>query len=204
MDQISGWFGQQYVVPVTVLVTAGLVILASIVIFLLNRLFGQWLVRVEARLHLPYETVLVATRIVSGILWVITALLILEVWGVGMSGVWTLMVSVATIVGVGFLATWTLVSNFTASFFIALWRPFHLGQIVEILPESQKGRVIDRNLMFTALREESGSVIDVPNIFFFQKMFRVVGGKEKSSFELLESIGKPRSAPAHKAEMLSR
>ena len=54
-----------------------------------------------------------------------------------------------------------------------------------MLPENVKGRVIDRNLMFTALREESGSVIQIPNNLFFQKMFRVVGA-EQSAFELLE------------------
>src|SRR5947208_749367 len=62
---------------------------------------------------------------------------------------------------------------------------FHLGQVVEIVPENLKGRVIDRNLMFTALREENGSVIQIPNNLFFQKMFRVVGA-EQSAFELLE------------------
>jgi small-conductance mechanosensitive channel len=192
MDQLTEWFtqhfAQQYVVLVTLLVTATLLIAASIIILVVNRLLAHWLTRVETRLHIPYETVLIANRTVCGTLWVITALLVLEIWGIGMNGVWTLMVSVATIIGVGFLATWTLISNFTASFFIAVWRPFHLGQVVEILPERLKGRVIDRNLMFTALREESGSVIEVPNNLFFQKTFRVIDRREKSPFELLETI----------------
>ena len=189
MNQLSIWFGQQYAIPMMALVTATMLIVASAVIFLVNRLLGKWLAHIEARLRLPYETVLTLTRIICGILWVITALLILQVWGVGMGGVWTLMVSVATIIGVGFLATWTLISNFTASFFIAFWRPFHLGQIVEILPENLKGRVVDRNMMFTVLREESGDVIAVPNIFFFLILFRVIDAREKSPFELLETVG---------------
>jgi small-conductance mechanosensitive channel len=66
-----------------------------------------------------------------------------------------------------------MISNFTASFFLTLWRPFHLGQIVEILPENLKGSVADRNLMFTTLREENGSLLQIPNNLFFQKIFRV-------------------------------
>jgi len=66
-----------------------------------------------------------------------------------------------------------MTSNFTASFFLALWRPFHVGQTVEVLPENLKGRVVGRNLMFTTLSEESGSVLQIPNSLFFQKMFRV-------------------------------
>ena len=66
-----------------------------------------------------------------------------------------------------------MTSNLTASFFLVLWRPFHVGQTVEILPENVKGRVVDRNLMFTTLSEDSGSVLQIPNSLFFQKIFRV-------------------------------
>ena len=66
-----------------------------------------------------------------------------------------------------------MTSNFTASFFLVLWRPFHVGQTVEVLPENLKGRVVGRNLMFTTLSEDSGSVLQIPNSLFFQKIFRV-------------------------------
>jgi small-conductance mechanosensitive channel len=45
-----------------------------------------------------------------------------------------------------------------------------------MLPENLKGRAVDRNLMFTALREEGGTILQIPNNLFFQKMFRVGGG----------------------------
>lgn len=80
-----------------------------------------------------------------------------------------------------------MVSNITASFFITLWRPFRLGDTVEILPESLKGRVIDRNLMFTALRDGTDCIIQVPNNLFFQKMFRVSVIPQPSLYEILQS-----------------
>jgi small-conductance mechanosensitive channel len=107
------------------------------------------------------------------VLWSLTASIILNTWGVALSGIWAFLVSAITIIGVGFLATWAMISNFTANFFLIFWRPFQFGQTVEILPENLKGRVTDRNLMFTTLLEESGSELIIPNNFFFQKMFRV-------------------------------
>jgi small-conductance mechanosensitive channel len=187
MDQIVQWLDRHDVKATTLLITAVLLIGASIVIFLLKRLLQNWLRRVEARLGLPYEAVLTVTRVISSALWVITVLVILEIWGIGVGGVWTVLVSAATLVGVGFLATWTMVSNITASFFIMIWRPFRLGDTVEILPESLKGRVVDRDLMFVVLREEAGSALHIPNNLFFQKMFRV-SDREPSSFETLESM----------------
>jgi small-conductance mechanosensitive channel len=187
MDQVVQWLNRHDVTATTLLITAILLIAASIVIFLLKRLLQNWLRRVEARLGLPYEAVLTVTRVISGALWVITAMVILEIWGIGVGGVWTLLVSAATLVGVGFLATWTMISNITASLFIVIWRPFRLVDTVEILPEKLKGRVVDRDLMFVVLREEAGSAIRVPNNLFFQKMFRVSDG-DPSSFETLESM----------------
>lgn len=79
-----------------------------------------------------------------------------------------------------------MVSNITASFYISIWRPFHLGDVVEVLPEATKGRVIDRNLMFVILREQSGNLIQIPNSLLFQKIFKVSGGEDRSLFEALE------------------
>jgi small-conductance mechanosensitive channel len=79
-----------------------------------------------------------------------------------------------------------MISNFTASFFLVLWRPFQVGQTVEIFPENLKGRVVYRNLMFTTLSEESGSMLQIPNNLFFQKVFRV-------SSDVPVSTGKPAS-----------
>ena len=106
--------------------------------------------------------------------------------GLDVSGIWALLISAAAVIGVGFLAVWTIVSNITASLFLSVWRPFKLGQTVEVLPENLKGRVIDRNLMFTVLRDGEDRVLQVPNNFFFQKMFWVTDTQARSLFEVLE------------------
>jgi small-conductance mechanosensitive channel len=196
MDQIALWLDLHHISIGAILATITVVAGASIVIFLLNRLLRHWLIGIGPQLHLAYETVLIATRVLNSTLWVITALLLLDIWGVGIGGLWTLLVSITTVIGVGFLATWTMVSNFTASFFLALWRPFHLGQTVEVIPENLKGRVIDRNLMFTTLREDSGSIIEIPNNLFFQKMFRVIDNSKQSPFELRDETASVSSAGA--------
>ena len=97
----------------------------------------------------------------------------LDLSGANLAGLWTPLISGAAIIGVGFfLAVWTMVSNITASLFLTIWRPFHLGATVELLPENLKGTVIDRNMMFTAVRDEEGNILQIPNNLFFQKVFR--------------------------------
>jgi small-conductance mechanosensitive channel len=184
MNDLVAWLARY---NVNVLATVGVVIGAFVLSYLLKRPLRDSLRELAPRLRLPYETVLTATRFLIGALWVLVAMLVLEIWGVSVGGLWTVLVSAATIVGVGFLATWTMISNITASFFIAFWRPFRLGDTVEMLPENLSGRVIDINLMFIVVRENSGAVIQIPNNLFFQKMFRVSGNSNKTLFEEYES-----------------
>ena len=187
MNDLAVWLNGHNISVMAVLATVGLVVGAFALSYLLKRPLQDSLRQLASRVRLPYETVLTTTRLLIGTLWIVVAMLVLEIWGISVGGLWTLLVSAATIVGVGFLATWTMVSNITASFFIALWRPFHLGDDIEIVPENLRGRVIDSNLMFVVVRENGGAVIQIPNNLFFQKMFRVIGSSNKTLFEEYEA-----------------
>jgi small-conductance mechanosensitive channel len=187
MNDLAVWLDRHNISVMAVLATVGLVVGAFALSYLLKRPLQDSLRQLASRVRLPYETVLTTTRLLIGTLWIVVAMLVLEIWGISVGGLWTLLVSAATIVGVGFLATWTMVSNITASFFIALWRPFHLGDDIEIVPENLRGRVIDSNLMFVVVRENGGAVIQIPNNLFFQKMFKVIGSSNKTLFEEYEA-----------------
>jgi small-conductance mechanosensitive channel len=173
MNQIIEWLNQHYVSVGTVIGTVVILIVASIAMLVVNRLLRHWLAYLQGRLHQSDETNLIISRIVTAVLWAVTALVIISTWGVSLGGVWAVLVSAITVIGVAFLATWAMISNITASFFLVLWRPFRFGQTVEILPENLKGRVTKSNLMFTTLREDDGNELQIPNNLFFQRMFRV-------------------------------
>jgi small-conductance mechanosensitive channel len=187
MENIVSWLDRHNVEVIPVLATVGVAIGVFILSYFLRRSLRESIRELAARLRLPYETVLSTTRILIGALWIIAVMLVLEIWGVSVGGLWTLLLGVATIIGVGFLATWTMISNVTASLFIDFWRPFRLGDEIEMLPENFSGRVIDRNLMFVVIRDSSGAVIQIPNNLFFQKIFKVSGSANKTLFEEYES-----------------
>jgi small-conductance mechanosensitive channel len=176
MDQIAAWLVRHHVGPATLVATIVILVAASIVIVVVDRLLKKWLRGAEARIGLRSGHVAVIARVVTTTLWLVALLLLLDLWGIGVGGLWATLASVAAVIGVGFLANWAMISNITASLLLAIWRPYRLGDTVEMLPENLKGRAVDRNLMFTALREEGGTILQIPNNLFFQKMFRVGGG----------------------------
>ena len=173
MHQLGEWLNYLGVSMAALFGTFAIPIIAALAILAVNRTLRGLLLGPEPRIPLPRSGVEIGIRAVNALLWIIAGLLILNAWGVGVSGLWTVMVSIVTAVGVGFLAVWTMVSNVTASLFITIWHPFHLGETVEILPEGLRGTVTGRNLMFTIVHEHEGTTLHVPNNFFFQKMFRI-------------------------------
>jgi small-conductance mechanosensitive channel len=186
MTQIIEWLNQHNINAVNAIGTIAILFLASIIIPILGRFLRQRLIYLQRRLNVTDEANFIINRVITVVLWTLTFFIALNVWGIGLGGVWAVLVSAITIVGVGFIATWAMISNFTASFFLVVWRPFHVGQTVEIFPENLKGRVVDRNLMFTTLSEESGNKLQIPNNLFFQKVFRVSGDIPVSTANLQE------------------
>jgi small-conductance mechanosensitive channel len=191
LDQFAGWMNDHGVRVGALLGSVLVVVLGAVVIALTRRLLFRLLAKNHARIGLSYGTSVMLTRTVTAVLWILVALVVLEVWGIRASGLWTSFISIATLIGVGFLATWTMVSNVTATFFLTIWRPFDLGDEVEVLPENLKGRVIDRTMMFTVLREEEGTTIQVPNNLFFQRLFRVKENAEQLVFPFPDQGGFP-------------
>lgn len=80
--------------------------------------------------------------------------------------------TVMGLVAIGFVATWSVLSNFLCTFVLILFKPFAIGDEVEIPGDAVAGRVVDITLIFTTLRSSAGEYVQVPNNMFFQKIFK--------------------------------
>lgn len=111
-------------------------------------------------------------RFTTVTLYVLLGLLALRLAGFQVTGVLDTFAGFLAVLGVGMVAVWTILSNITASFLMLVWRPYQLGQHIEIIPDGVKGKVIDSNLMYTEIEEAQGTTVLVPNNLFFQKHVR--------------------------------
>ncbi len=163
---ILPWMGK--VLPSLLLVIFG----AIFIRFARNSWHRLWQFFSE-RAHFSQEGAYMSERILRWFLWGLVLVALLNVWGINVTAFWTTLLGILTVIGVGFLATWAMISNIAAHFLLWIWRPFHLGQEIEIFPENLKGKVSGMNLMFTELRDGEGHGIILPNNFFFQKIIRI-------------------------------
>jgi small-conductance mechanosensitive channel len=109
---------------------------------------------------------------------ILTLLLVLGELGI-LQNVWAAMLAILTMVAIGFVAVWSMLSNISSTLLILIYQPFRIGDHIEVPSDDLQGEVINLNLFFTTIREESGALIQLPNNTFFQKPIRRTRGNKK-------------------------
>jgi small-conductance mechanosensitive channel len=97
--------------------------------------------------------------------------LVLTRFGYEVSGLLTMLTGVLAMVAIGFVAVWSILSNFLCTFVLILFKPFSVGDQIEIPADEVAGRVVDLSLLYTTIRREDGATYQIPNNLFFQRIF---------------------------------
>lgn len=123
--------------------------------------FAQWarlprLALTPVRVMVRYAILLVA------------ALLILGRWGFQINGILAVIGTVLGLVAIGFVAMWSVLSNFLCTLVLVIFKPFNIGDELELPTVNVRGRVTDMSLVFTTLESAPGETALVPNNTFFQ------------------------------------
>ncbi len=98
--------------------------------------------------------------------------LILSLWGFQIGTILALIGSVLGLVAIGFVAVWSVLSNFLCTLLLVIFKPFSVGDELEFPADNVKGRVSDLSLVFTTLDSSSTESVVIPNNTFFQKIFK--------------------------------
>lgn len=113
-------------------------------------------------------------KIIQLILATITFVIILTVWGVDKSELFTMVASVLTVIGIALFAQWSHLSNITSGIIIFFYHTVKLDDSISILDKEYdiEGRISDIGLFFIILKTKQGEEISFPNNIFLQKMIK--------------------------------
>jgi small-conductance mechanosensitive channel len=159
-----------------------LVLLIALLAMLLQRASWRLIRRADDLYHFPEGLLTVTRRLSALVIYSAALLLILERLGVQGRVLWTAFTGFAAVGAVAFFAAWSVLSNLFCTMLIFATRPFRVLDTIEVLENGEKpglkGRVRDINLVYTTLEELqpdgylSGTVLQVPNNMFFQRIVR--------------------------------
>lgn len=126
--------------------------------------------------------------------FLVAALLVLGCWGFPIDPVMGSLGAVLGLIGIGFVAMWSVLSNVVCTFVLVLFKPFSAGDEIEFTATDIKGRVTDLNLIFTTLEVDDRETILVPNNLFFQQIFRRRIGTDTVDLEHQLAQSEPHAA----------
>ena len=156
----------------------GLILLCA---WIARKLIVALIRRLEARNVIPTELVRGLRRVTTFLITTTALVVVLDTLGVSATMLWTVFTGFVAVGAVAFFAAWSVLSNVFCTFLIFTTRPFRLFDKIELLEGGDKpglcGEVIDVNLIYTTLKEatsdgQPGSVLQVPNSLFFQRVLR--------------------------------
>jgi len=161
--------------------------------FLVNLLVNRALKLLADKTSLEHQHLAPFRRLLR---WLIVAaavvLLLRVVFGVPLDSLWTAFTALFAMIAIGFIAVWSVLSNWLCTFVILLTHPFSVGDEIEFAGEPVRGRVVDLNFVYTTLRSADGSVLQIPNNLFFQKVLKRQRGTSRIS--LVEQLNAREAA----------
>lgn len=167
-----------------------LVAIVLVVALIVMRIGRRILMNIQESRRLPDSVMLPIRRLLRGLVLLAGLLLALQFMGLSMAHIWTTLAGVLALIGVGFIAVWSVLSNIACSFMLMMFKPFRIGDHVELVENAAGpntgGRVSDVTLMYVVLREETEegpAFIQIPNNLFFQKVIRRRAGKRTVNIE---------------------
>ncbi len=120
-------------------------------------------------------------RIVNLLLSITAIVFIFAIWGVKQSQMAVFISSVMAVLGIAFVAQWSLLSNITAGLILFFNHPLKIGDHIKILEKDFviEGIISDITFFFVHIKTENKEKISIANNIFLQKNISIVLQKEE-------------------------
>jgi len=178
--------------------------------FLLSRILRRLINKLRDTQNLSAAMAIRLQSARQRVIVLVTALVLMQALGI-FDNAWAFISAGIAAVALGFVAAWSILSNATAALLIMTFRPFRIGDTLELLDHSgapMGGRVLDMNLMYTTLgvppnEDDTPSdrrVMRVPNNLCFQRVLRLrTSHLHDSTATFFAEPKDPNPGPAHDA-----
>jgi small-conductance mechanosensitive channel len=165
MPIIHGYF-QEIITTITLLVIA-----------ILLRILSSRLIKRYAKISeiLEHRTNLVI-KYTSIFITCLTMLGLYIIWGVKTENIITTFSAVLTVIGVAFVAQWSILSNITSGIILLFSFPFKIGDFIRIHDKDfpLEAEIEDIRAFHTLLKTKEGELITYPNNLLMQKGISIV------------------------------
>jgi small-conductance mechanosensitive channel len=151
----------------TALVVAFLILVKIVARNSINRILSKFDFGVERKR--------ISHKIVNLFITLFALIFLAGIWNIDRSQLMVFITSTITLVGVGFIAQWSILANVTSSLILFFNHPMKLGQEIQILDKEYdiNGTLIDISFFFLYIKTEVGEIITIPNSVVLNKVIKI-------------------------------
>ncbi|MBP7409228.1 MAG: mechanosensitive ion channel [Flavobacteriales bacterium] len=114
-------------------------------------------------------------RIVDLLLVIVAGVVFTAIWGVKQSELLIFATSVFTVLGIGFFAEMSILSNITAFLVLFFQHPVKIGDRIKVQDDAHpiEGQLIDITYFFVFIRTVDKGTITIPNCLLLKRPFTI-------------------------------
>ncbi len=123
------------------------------------------------KFHFALERKRIISKIINFFIIMVGFVVAIAIWGVDSQQVILFITSALTILGIGFFAQWSILSNITSSLILFFNHPIRIGGHIRILDKDYpiEGVVENISLFFMYIRTHDNQLVSIPNTVILQK-----------------------------------
>ena len=151
-------------------------VVSIVVFFILKRFTDSLVARIGTKAEFPKARTQLVKKYIDVLLGALLFLVLVSIWGVKPDQIFVFISSILTLVGVGFFAQWSILSNVTAGVILFFSFPFKIGDRIRIMDKDFpiEAEIKDISSFYTLLKTDSGENISVPNNLLLQKAIEII------------------------------
>ena len=151
--------------------------LVSIIVFIVTSRILQGIID-RAGVGFSYQKarIKIVKKLISFVVFIVLVNVLLLIWAIAPSQLAAYLVSLFTVIGIAFLAQWSLISNITSTLIIFFNHQVNIGDTIVILDKDFQieGKVSDIGIFFIIIKVSDGEYVSLPSNVFMQKMVKKV------------------------------
>lgn len=166
------------VLQAKIIATIAILIFFIIIKVIVNKITQRTLINFS--FGLQRKTIVL--KVANSIMLTIATVSLVAVWGIKSNQIFTFITSVLTVIGIAFMAQWSLLANITAGLILFFNHPLRIGDTIQIIDKDypMEGQIEDITMFFLHLKDKDQKVYTIPNAIVIQKTLTITDSPRES------------------------
>ena len=151
-------------------------VVSIITLIIISRVLQRIIERAGAKFSYHKTRIKIVKKVISAVVFIVLVGILLLIWAIAPSQLAAYLVSLFTVIGIAFLAQWSILSNITSTLIIFFNHQVNIGDTIVILDKDYQieGKVSDIGIFFIIIKVSDNEYVSLPSNVFMQKMIKKI------------------------------